>query len=203
MQNAAQHLEDLLAETERAWLDRRDATVVDRLAGEHPEHAAALYEFFSGLVFGPREDAVPGELARQAAERTRAWLAGEGRERARHAASLTPRSFVAFLQRRTRQDPTAIARRIGDVSWEFLVQVSRYPALVPARVREELASRIARLWRLSAAEILSAIETSGPVPSAASRKRPFPPPPATFEELLARSSLSASQRSLWSDVARA
>lgn len=201
MATASQPLDDLLAETERAWLDRRDAGVVDRLAAEHPEHAEELYAFFSGLVFGEDEGAVPEELARQAAERTRSWLDDEGFERAREAAGRVPRTFARFLQRRTGQDPETIARRIGDVTWEFLAQVSRHPPLVPPSVREELAARIARHWPIPAAESLRAIEVSGPVPRAASRRHPFPPPPSTFEELLARSSLTASQRGLWSGLA--
>lgn len=201
MATASPSLDELLAATERAWIDRRDAAVVDRLAAEHPEHAEELYAFFSGLVFGDDEAAVPGEVARQAAERTRTWLDDEGFERAREAAVRVPRTFARFLQRRTEQDPETIARRIGDVSWELLAQVSRYPALVPRPVREELASRIARHWPIPAAESLRAIETSEPVPRAASRKHPYPPPPATFEELLGRSSLTASQRALWADFA--
>jgi len=124
-------------------------------------------------------------------------------ERAREAALRSPRTFALFLQRRTRQDPETIARRIGDVSWELLAQVSRYPALVPRPVREELASRIARHWPIPAAESLRAIETSEPMPRAASRRHPYPPPPSTFEELLGSSSLTARQRSLWAEVAGA
>ena len=55
-------LDRMFAETERAWIDRRDASVVDRLAAEHPEHAAELYELFSALLFG---SSVPDEAARQ------------------------------------------------------------------------------------------------------------------------------------------
>ena len=201
MATAAHSLDELLAQTERAWLDRRDAGTVDRLAAEHPEHAEELYAFFSGLVFGDVEGAVPGELAQEAVERTRAWLDEEGFERAREAARQVPPTFVRFLQRRTRQDPETIARRISDISWEFLAQVSRHPALVPRRVREELASRIARHWSIPAAESLRAMASSGPVPRAASRRRPYPPPPSTFEELLASSSLTAAQRSLWAGLA--
>jgi len=203
MATATPTLDDLLAATERAWIDRHDAGVVDRLAAEHPEHAEELYTFFSGLVFGDDESSVPHEVARQAAERTRAWLDDEGFERAREAAHRSPRTFALFLQRRTRQDPETIARRIGDVSWELLAQVSRYPALVPRPVREELASRIERHWPIPAAESLRAIETSAPMPRAASRRHPYPPPPSTFEELLGRSSLTARQRSLWAEVAGA
>jgi len=203
MATATPTLDDLLAATERAWIDRHDAGVVDRLAAEHPEHAEELYTFFSGLVFGDGESSVPEEVARQAAERTRAWLDDEGFERAREAALRSPRTFALFLQRRTRQDPETIARRIGDVSWELLAQVSRYPALVPRPVREELASRIARHWPIPAAESLRAIETSEPMPRAASRRHPYPPPPSTFEELLGSSSLTARQRSLWAEVAGA
>ncbi len=199
--NAKESLLDrMFAETERAWIDRRDASVVDRLAAEHPEHAVELYELFSALLFG---SSLSGEPARRAAARTRAWLEEEGLDRARDLARLErrPPSFVRFLQQRTAEPPAAIARRIGDVSWEFLVQVSRYPALVPPAVREELADRIGRLWSVRPEECLDRIEASGPVPRAASRRQSFPPEPASFGDLLERSSLSKKQRSHWSDVA--
>ena len=99
------------------------------------------------------------------------------------------------------QQRAAIARRIGGVSWEFLAQVSRYPDLVPAPVREELASRIGRAWEIAAAETLERIAASGPVPKAASRGGPFPPAPSSFEELLERSSLGKEERSYWTRLA--
>ncbi len=195
-------LDRMFAETERAWIDRRDASVVDRLAAEHPEHATELYELFSALLFG---SSLPGEPAQAAAARTRAWLEEEGLDRARHVArqERRPPSFVRFLQQRTGEPPDAIARRIGDVSWEFLVQVSRYPSLVPAPVRQELADRIGRRWSVGPEECLDRIEASGLVPRAASRRQPFPPEPASFEDLLARSSLGRKQRSYWAGLASA
>lgn len=202
MDTIARHsssLDDLCAAAERAWTDRRDPTTVDRLAAEHPEHAEELYDFFADLVVGARE-AIPREAARRAAERTRRWLGEEGFDRAL-AAARRPRSFASFLRELAGPRPDEAVRRIGDVSWEFLALVSRYPAVVPPVVREELASRVARAWDLRPEACLERIEASSPALRAASRKRPYPPPPSTFEELLARSSLGGKARSYWREVA--
>lgn len=40
----------LCVEIETAWNDRRDGTVVDRLAADHPALASELYEFFALLI---------------------------------------------------------------------------------------------------------------------------------------------------------
>jgi hypothetical protein len=43
-------LDRLCAEIETAWQDRRDPSEVDRLAREHPDLAAELYDFFASLM---------------------------------------------------------------------------------------------------------------------------------------------------------
>jgi hypothetical protein len=43
-------LDRLCAEIETAWQDRRDPREVDRLAREHPDLAAELYDFFASLM---------------------------------------------------------------------------------------------------------------------------------------------------------
>lgn len=188
------HLVDqLCAETERAWIDRRDASVVDRLAGEHPQHASELYEFFSSLIYASSEASVPERLARRAIDCTRDWLQDQGFE--------GPRSFLQYLQQRTGEDPDAILGKIENVSWEFLAMVSRYPAVVPEKVCEELASRIAAGWNIAREECLGQIKTSGLVPTAASRDTPFPEQPTSFEELLKRSALKKEQHSYWTGLA--
>lgn len=196
-------VDELCAETERAWLDRGDTSVVDRLASEHPEHAAELYELFSALVFSAGDGSLPDGWDRLVTESTQSWLEAEGFELARQAArrAKAPRSFVKVLQEWTREAPDAIVRRIGDVSWEFLVMVSRFPELVPLRVREELAQRIARSWDIAPEACLRRLDASGPVPLAASRRDPYPPAPSSFDELLGRSSLSETDQAYWTSLA--
>ncbi len=193
-------LDELCAAAERAWVDRRDPGAADRLAADHPEHAEELYDFFAALVEGTRGDSVPDATARRAAERTRSWLHEEGFDRAL-AAARRPRSFASFLHELAGPRPEDAVTKIGDVSWEFLALVSRYPAVVPPAVREELASRVARAWSLSPEVCLERIAASRPAPRAASRERPYPPAPSTFEELLARSSLGRKERAYWQEVA--
>jgi superfamily I DNA/RNA helicase len=71
-------IDDLCAQIEIAWARDQDPTVVDELAREHPEHAAALYEFLTKLVSLELDyDASPEEDA-QFALRTKKWLEEEG-----------------------------------------------------------------------------------------------------------------------------
>lgn len=76
-------LDDLLTEVEAAWIGRRDATVVDRLAAQHPQHAEELYEFFADLFFAERGDNVPAGLEDGLGESLDRWF----EERGRHIAS--------------------------------------------------------------------------------------------------------------------
>jgi hypothetical protein len=90
-------LDDLLAEVEAAWIGRRDATVVDRLAAQHPQHAEELYEFFAELFFAERGDNVPTGLEDALGESLDRWFEERGRhianeavEAARSAEASTP-----------------------------------------------------------------------------------------------------------------
>ena len=192
-------LSELCAEIERAWTDRRDFSLVGRYAASHPELAEELYDFFSVLVPSYRNDAIPEDVARDAARQTRDFLERDGFERAAEAARQTrePWPFIKFLRERSQAEPKEIARRIGRVSWEFLVMVSRHPPLVPKSVASELVSRVAAAWKIPLEECRARFEASGPVPRAASRKQPYLPGPATFAELLERSSLGEEDRSYW------
>lgn len=87
MANADQALrEDLLAEIEAAWIGRRDATVVDRLAAQHPEYAEDLYEFFADLFSAERRDNIPAEVENELGESLERWFEATGQHIAREAA---------------------------------------------------------------------------------------------------------------------
>jgi hypothetical protein len=70
--------EDLCVRMEAAWITRRDDKLVDRLAAEHPEHAAALYEFFALLVESELAAPLPQEDVNRSAARAQSWLEEEG-----------------------------------------------------------------------------------------------------------------------------
>src|SRR5687768_8247510 len=94
MANAEALREDLLLEVEAAWIGRREATVVDRLAALHPEHAETLYEFFAEVFFAERRDKIPEEVENQLGESLERWFEEKGqyitREAAEAARSATP-----------------------------------------------------------------------------------------------------------------
>lgn len=71
--------EDLCCRIETDWTSRGDATVVDRLASEHPEYSADLYDFFA-LLIESELDLPEAEEHRQTSENTLAWLEKEGFE---------------------------------------------------------------------------------------------------------------------------
>ena len=70
-------VQTLCEQIERAWVERRDFSLVDRLADQHPSLAATLYEFFADVIdveAGPQADAE----ATAADARVKRWLDGEG-----------------------------------------------------------------------------------------------------------------------------
>ncbi len=71
--------ENLCVQIEIAWNTNHDASVVDRLASEHPDLSADLYDFLTLLIetdlMEPEADAF-----QQTAENTLAWLEKEGFE---------------------------------------------------------------------------------------------------------------------------
>lgn len=190
-------IDELCAQVERAWLDQGDLLLVDRLAGEHPELAGELYDFSSALVDSAYETSIPDELARQAARRTRALLEDEGLERSARAARHMPGTFIRFLRERSAAHPEEIVRRVGGVSWEFLVMVSRYPALVPAAAANQLVKRISKALGIPAQECLARLKSSGLAPTAASRSLPYPPEPTSFADLLERGALGEKELAYW------
>lgn len=98
MANADQALrEDLLAEVEAAWIGRRDATVVDRLAAQHPEYAEDLYEFFADLFFAERRDKISEEGESGLGESLERWFEEKGQHIAREAAESARSATSATL----------------------------------------------------------------------------------------------------------
>lgn len=89
MANPDQALRDeLFAEVEVAWIDRRDATVVDRLAAEHPDLAEELYDWFADLFSAERpERRLPLEVEDALGESLERWFEEHGRGIAREAAA--------------------------------------------------------------------------------------------------------------------
>lgn len=74
--------EDLCAQIEVAWTSHSDATLVDRLATEHPEYSADLYDFFALLIeseLSPTE----AEEIQKTSEIAGSWLESEGFETVR------------------------------------------------------------------------------------------------------------------------
>jgi hypothetical protein len=77
-------VEQLFAEIERAWMDRRDRTTVYKLADLHPELRDELYEFYEDLVLGPNAE-LAGDFG-AAEARVADWLRTTGFGLARSAA---------------------------------------------------------------------------------------------------------------------
>jgi hypothetical protein len=71
--------ENLCVQIEIAWNMNHDASVVDRLASEHPNLSADLYDFLTLLVETELMEPEAG-ASRQTAENTLAWLEKEGFE---------------------------------------------------------------------------------------------------------------------------
>jgi hypothetical protein len=69
-------LDQLFAEIERGWRDRRDRAVVYRLSAEHPALREQLYEFFEDLILGAETEA-PLEL-QEAEGHVWRWIQSSG-----------------------------------------------------------------------------------------------------------------------------
>lgn len=71
--------EDLCAQIEIAWSLRVEASLVDRLAAEHPEYSADLYDFFA-LLIESELDSTESEEIQKTSEIANNWLESEGFE---------------------------------------------------------------------------------------------------------------------------
>lgn len=71
--------EELCAQIENAWSSYSDATLVDRLATEHPDYSADLYDFFALLIESELNPTEAGEI-QKTSEIAGSWLESEGFE---------------------------------------------------------------------------------------------------------------------------
>jgi len=106
-------------------------------------------------------------------------------------------TWVMFLRRRTRQGLPSIAKKLENVTTEYLVQVSRHPNIVPLGVRQRIAQAVEQEWGIKVHESFGFLTAAPSAVRAASRSRAFDREPNTFEELLARSALTQEQISFW------
>lgn len=225
--NDQEQLFDLMEQIERAWMERGDHTLVDRLAAQHPTLAEKLYSFFATVVDAPDAlDQSRPELA-ELSRRIRDWLhegggfaiaaaaaAGETEstgtaspvtgEGTPQSSSTPPPTFFGLLRQASgAADPEAMASRL-DVSVDFLREVSRHSDLLPSEVRRELARRVERQFFVDAALALMALgegqmHGGAPLARAASRAggKAFEQRTLTFEELVKRSSMDESRQRFW------
>src|SRR5579862_2496935 len=75
----------LLAQIDRAWADKQDRTLVDRLSSEYPQFEEELRDFFADLVLGVEEQAT--EDFSEAENSVHTWVVTSGFEIARAARS--------------------------------------------------------------------------------------------------------------------
>jgi hypothetical protein len=102
-----------------------------------------------------------------------------------------------FLRQRTKQAVPTIAKRLTNVSTEYLILVSRHPSIVPTPVKKTLAKDIEHIWGIPCNDTFQYLIVERNSVRAASRSRPFEREPETFEELLDRSALTKEQRLFW------
>jgi hypothetical protein len=226
----ARNNDELLAafreEIERAWMERGDYSVVDRLAAANPDLTEKLYLFFATVVDAPDLlDRNRRGLA-NSARRTREWLEKEGlalaaraaagrttetptpdEERAVVSGTSTRRAtFVGLLRKLTGADPGKLAAKLG-ISPDFLVDLSSNSRVLPMKARSELAKRGEKAWGAEARLLLASFESSDAraAPSefrrAASRSGAYAEKSLTYEELVKRSSMEDKHKRYWLDFA--
>jgi len=178
--NDQEHLFDLMEQIERAWMERGDHAVVDRLAAQHPGLAEKLYLFFATVVNAPDELDQPRPELMEQSKRVRDWLHKGGgfalAAAAEEAESTEPVSRPAVAGEATRPpslpppttffgllkqasdstDPEVMASQL-DVSVDFLHEVSKHSDILPLKVRRELARRVERQFRVDANIALDAL----------------------------------------------
>lgn len=205
-------LAGLMEEIERAWIERQDDSVVDRLAKEHPELAERLYLFFATVVDAPDElDRKRPELSDSAA-RTREWLTREGFTRAansgqpdatptRRVAEEATYSFVGLLRQLTQASPRVLAAEL-EITPDFLVEVSSHAAVLPLEAKHELARRANKARGIAVERVLASLETPVLLQRAASRDEAYAATSVTYDELVSQSQMSNMQKRYWSKFGR-
>ena len=113
----------------------------------------------------------------------------------------TPRPLLGVLQQHTNLPPSAIAEAM-QVPVTFLSAVSRYPKVVPATWREELARRAARTLRVESGVVLESLAQPFQYELAASRDAPYSTETVgSYEDILARAGMRAEVEQYWRDLA--
>jgi hypothetical protein len=220
----SEQLAQLLAKIERAWIDTGERTLVYQLASAYPECSRELHEFFEDLVldrsarkdedeFVTAEDNLANWLsasgfdialssAASANSATSTTTSGEGlsddqRVEISKATNDVKSTWVMFLRNRTKKTLPDIVQRLGNVTTEYLILVSRHPQVVPQKAKECIAEKVERVWGISAQDSFHYFAERSHAVRAASRSRPFEQEPRTFEELLSRSALTKEQMLYW------
>lgn len=113
----------------------------------------------------------------------------------------TARPLLGVLQQHTKLPPSAIAEAM-QVPVTFLSAVSRYPKVVPAPWRAELARRAAHALRVEPRAVLESLAQPFQYELAASRDTPYSAETVeSFEDILARAGMSAEVEQYWRTLA--
>ncbi len=221
MDPAIDLLDKLQIQLEDAWNERRDDTLVDKLAAEHPTLAEDLYEFFGYLVSQTlAADEKRPDLA-SADQRMRAWLEAEGfvqaaalRDSQRRSATTatTPAtpptmSVLALMKSRTGRLASQLAGGMERMTVQLLTALSDNASVVPERARQELARQAHKSWGISETETLEAMAVTGragvrQARVAASRDRPYARKPMSYEAIVKQSDLSDADQEFWLNLAK-
>lgn len=220
--------EDLCARIETAWITRRDDTLVDRLAAEHPEHAAALYEFFTMLIEGELTVPPSQEDVERSAARAQSWLEDEGfalassiakaeREKTPDASPLPPADSGNVHDLRPRAEAKAQAARLAylgllqertgrdvdEITEKMDVEASIIK-FVQRQPADKFKSARAKIVHLGA-QAWGVAEEEGEealavqLPMAALRRSSAES--LTFEQVIKRSGMSAAKKKFWLKLA--
>lgn len=221
-------LDELLIQVDRLWRDHADKGKVDDFIHCHPEFSAEIQEFVADLV--ESDDPVDAEF-QNAEDGVYQWLRTRGVDEALAAAArvrrqLTPPTtqgsnadrgaaerdqvhqsssepWLTFLGRRLGRKKTELAASLPNVTLEFLILVSRYPHLVPNRVKGMLSRSVQERFGVPAEESLEHL--LGPkvvLKRAASRRGPGGGPPESFDQLLERGALDRAATLFWRECAQ-
>ena len=174
---STEQLDQLCAQIELAWAERRDPQTVDQLTALHPTAAAELYDFFALLIETElAQSLVTAPVKQSVVERAR--------------------SFISQLVEHTGAKATEIAARLN-VPYPLLVTMQRHPQSVPQRVREELANRAASLLQFDKLRALQALAQPYQEPIAASRDKAYEREEITFAEMLKRAKVTKKEQQYW------
>jgi hypothetical protein len=220
----AQLLAGLTTDLERAWLEKADPDLVDRLAAEYPALAEDLYDFFAMVVEATEIPSAERPELTESDDKARAWYEREGRSRLAAAyqelrqtagqvtpgvtssAGATPLrrvaeggaiGFLGTLKTLIGENLDEIAVRL-DVPRIFLYSVSVHPQVVPTGAREELARRAELTGKVSWSDALMLFETSQVQRRvAASRDGPYTASPPSYVDIVNESEMNDADRKFW------